>query len=155
MKGGVAEVAGGLFERLAGSFDVGGYVDVQQMQREIEAGAEVGDEGGVGVRLSATEVVVDMNGGEDDAEGFAGLAVGRVEGEEKGDGVGTAGDGAAEAVAGADVFAGEGKCGRGGHRVNRNALVSCIGVRDTVGGCGGCGDDCAAAAGAERFGRLR
>jgi len=135
VEGGVTEVAGGLFEGLAGGGDAGGDVDVEEMQREFEAGAEVGDEGGVGVGFCATEVVVDVNGGEDDAEGFARLAVGGVEGEEKGDGVCSTRDGAAEAVAGADVFAGEGECGRCGHRVNRNARWECLDLLVTR-GCG-------------------
>jgi hypothetical protein len=109
VEGGVAEVAGGLFERLAGGGDAGGDVGPAEMQRDFEAGAEVGDEGGVGVGFGGAEVVVDVYGGEHRAQRLARLAVGRVEGEEEGDGVGTAGDGAAEAVAGAEVFAGEGK----------------------------------------------
>jgi hypothetical protein len=56
--------------------------------------------------------VVDVDGGEADAEGVAVGGVGGVEEEQKGDGVGSAGDGGAEAVAGADGFAAEGKQGR-------------------------------------------
>ncbi len=50
---------------------------------------------------------MDVGGGEPDAEGFAC----GVEGEEEGDGVCAAGDGDAEAVAGLDVGAVEGKGG--------------------------------------------
>jgi GNAT superfamily N-acetyltransferase/uncharacterized low-complexity protein len=117
MKSGVAEVAGGLFERLASAFDVGGDVDLQKVQGDFQAGAEVGDECGIRIRLFAAEVVVDMNCGQDHAQRFALRAVSRVERKQEGDGVCPAGDSGADAVAGAEVFAGEGKCGRGGHRV--------------------------------------
>jgi GNAT superfamily N-acetyltransferase len=65
--------------------------------------------------------VVDVDGAEADAEGVAGCGVGGVEGEEEGDGVGSAGDGCAEAVTRVDVGAIEGERGRG-HRVH----VSCF-----------------------------
>jgi len=53
--------------------------------------------------------VVDMDGAEADAKGLARGGVGGVEGEEKSDGVCSAGDGCAEAVAGLDVGAVEGE----------------------------------------------
>jgi hypothetical protein len=59
--------------------------------------------------------VVHVRGGETDAEGFALGIVGGVEGEEQGDGVGSAGDGYADAVAGVDVVAVEGEGGGCGH----------------------------------------
>jgi hypothetical protein len=109
VEGGVAEVAGGLFQGLAGALDVGGDVDADAVEGDFDSGAEVADEGGVGVGFFAAEIVVDVDGGEDGSEGFFRLAVGGVEGEQESDGVRTAGDGGAEAVAGAEVFAGEGK----------------------------------------------
>jgi hypothetical protein len=53
--------------------------------------------------------VVDVDGAEADAEGFARGVVGGVESEEKRYGIGSAGDGCAEAVAGFDVGAVEGE----------------------------------------------
>jgi ribosomal protein S18 acetylase RimI-like enzyme len=115
----VAEGAGGLFEGLAGGGGVGGDVDAVEVEGDVEAAAEIGDEGLVGVGLLGAEAVVDVDGGEAGAEGVAGRGVGGMEGEEERDGVGTAGDGGAEAVAGAEMLAGEGKRGGGGwgHRV--------------------------------------
>lgn len=66
---GVAEVAGGFFEGLAGGVGVGGDVDVLGVKGDGEVGAEVGDEGEVGVGFGAAEAVVEVGGGEADAEG--------------------------------------------------------------------------------------
>jgi hypothetical protein len=90
VKSGVAEISGSLFERLAGAPDVCRDVYVSQMQRDFEASAEIGDEGCVGVGLCAAQIVVDVDSGEDGSEGIAGLPVGGVEGEEQGNGVGSA-----------------------------------------------------------------
>jgi hypothetical protein len=88
---------------------VGGNVDVDAVEGNFETDAKVGDEGCIGIGFVAAQVVMDVDGGEDHSEGIFGLAVGGVEGEQESDGVGSAGDGGAEAVAGAKVFAGEGK----------------------------------------------
>jgi hypothetical protein len=90
VKGCVAEVAGSLFDSLAGVRDVCRDVYVSQMQRDFEASAEIGDEGCVGVGLCAAQIVMNVDSGEDGSEGIAGLAVGGVEGEEQGNGVGSA-----------------------------------------------------------------
>ena len=116
----VACVAGGFFDGLgisrgAGVGDAGGDVGVVEVEGDVEADAEVFDELLVGVGFFAAEVVVDVDGGEADAEGVAGGGVGGVEGEEKSDGVGTAGDGDADAVSGVDVGAGEGESGHCTH----------------------------------------
>ncbi len=69
----------------------------------------------VGVGFGSAKVVIDVDGAEADAEGFARGGVGGVEGEEESDRVGTARDGDAEAVSGFDVGAVEGEGGRYGH----------------------------------------
>jgi hypothetical protein len=88
---------------------VGGNVDVDAVEGNFETDAEVGDEVRIGIGFVAAQVVMDVDGREDDAEGIFGLAVGGVEGEQESDGVGTSGDCGAEAVAGTEVFAREGK----------------------------------------------
>ena len=82
-----------------------------EVQRNVEADAEVFDEALVGVGLFAAQAVVDVDGAEADAEGFVGCGVGGVEGEEEGHGIGATGDGYADAVAGTDVGAIEGEWG--------------------------------------------
>ena len=110
----VADGAGGLFDSLglaggAGFGDAVGDAGVVEVEGDVEAGAEGFDELMVGGGFfGGADAVVDVGGGEADAEGFAGCGVGGVEGEEEGDGVGSAGDGYADAVAGADVGAVEG-----------------------------------------------
>ena len=111
----VTEVARGVFEAFAGGGGAGGYVDAVGVEGEVEVGAEVSDEGLVGVGLGAAEAVVDVDGGEADAEVGVRRGVGGVEGAEEGDGVCSAGDGGADAVAGADVGAVEGEVDRGWH----------------------------------------
>ncbi len=64
--------------------------------------AEVGDEGLVGVGFLGAEGVVDVYGGEADAEGVAREGVGGVDEEEERGGVGAAGDGDGDTVAGVD-----------------------------------------------------
>ena len=85
-----------------------------KVEWDVVGDAEIFDEVLVGVGFGSAEAVVDVDGAEADAEGFAGGGVGGVEGEEEGDGVCTAGDGGAEAVAGLDLDAVEGES-RGGH----------------------------------------
>ena len=86
--------------------DAVGDVGLVEVEGDVEADAEVFDELLVGVGFFAAEVVVDVDGGEADAEGVVFGGVGGVEGEEEGYGVGSAGDGDAEAVAGLDVGGG-------------------------------------------------
>jgi uncharacterized protein (TIGR00290 family) len=88
------------------------------MQRDFEASAEVDNEGGVRVGFLATQIVVDMHCGEDDAERISLLAVDRIERKQQSDGVRSARDSGADAVAGAEVFAREGNC-RHRHRLDR------------------------------------
>ena len=79
----VAGVAGGFFDGLFCGGDAGGDVGVVKVEGDVEADAEVFDELLVGVGFFAAEIVVDVNGGEAYAEGFAGGGVGCVEGEEE------------------------------------------------------------------------
>jgi hypothetical protein len=82
-----------------------------EVEENVELDAEVFDEALVGVGFCSAKTVVDVDGAEADAEGFARGGVGGVEGEEEGDGVGAAGDGDADAVSGFDVGAIEGEGG--------------------------------------------
>jgi hypothetical protein len=82
-----------------------------EMERDVVGDAEVFDEALVGVRLFATEAVVNVDGGEADAEGFACS----VKGEEESGGVCSTGDGYAETVAWLDVGAIEGQGGFSRH----------------------------------------
>ena len=99
---GVAEVAGGFFEGLFVLGGVGSGVGAVEMERDCEAVAEVFDEALVGFGFFGTEGVVDVDGGEADAEGVPGQGVGGVGEEEQGGGVGSAGYGYGDAVAGRD-----------------------------------------------------
>jgi hypothetical protein len=81
----VAGVACGFFDGFGiatGSVlgDAAGNVGVVEVEGDVEVDAEVFDELLVGVGLFAAEVVVDVDGGEAYAEGFALGSVGRVEG---------------------------------------------------------------------------
>ncbi len=81
-----------------------------EVEGDVEAGAEGFDELLVGGGFfGGADAVVDVGGAEADAEGVAWGGVGGVEGEEECYGVGAAGDGYADAVAGADVGAVEGE----------------------------------------------
>lgn len=111
----VASVAGGLFEGLAGCCGTSGDVDGMDMERDLQAGAEVLDEALVGVGLGAAYAVVDMNGREADAESQLGEDVGGMERSEESHGVRPAGDGGADAVAGLDVGAVKREDRRCGH----------------------------------------
>jgi hypothetical protein len=86
-----------------------------EVEGDVEADAEVFDELLVGVGFFAAEVMIDVNGAEAYAEGFAWSGVGGMEGEEKSYGVGSAGDGYGEAVAGFDLFARERECSLSWH----------------------------------------
>ncbi len=81
------------------------------VERDAERVAESLDKDKVGVCFSSAEAVVDVDGGETDAEGVTGLGVFGVEKQEEGDGVGATGDCGAEALAGLEV--GAIKCGGG------------------------------------------
>ncbi len=105
----VADRAGGLFEGLAGDCGVGGYVGLMEVEGDVEVGAELLDEGLVGIGFPAADAVVDVDGGEADAEGGLLDRIGEMEGAEEGDGVGASGDGDADAVAGADLRSVEGE----------------------------------------------
>lgn len=107
---GVADLASSLFEGFSILGGAGWDVGAVNVERDVELNAEVLNEGEVGVGFrDFADAVVDVDSGEADAEGVARRGVGFVECEEESDGVGSAGDGYAEAVAGADVFAAERK----------------------------------------------
>jgi GNAT superfamily N-acetyltransferase len=122
----VADVAGGLFDGLgvaigSGFGDAVGDVGLVEMEGDVEADAEVFDELLVGVGFRSAKAVMDVDGAEANAEGFAWCCVGGVEGEEKSYGISTAGDGDAEAVSGFDVGAVEGELG--GHPLHVNCSL--------------------------------
>jgi hypothetical protein len=100
----VAEIAGGLFDRFASVGDALRDAGLMEMERDVVGDTKIFYEALVGVRLFATEAVVDVDGREADAEGFSC----GVEGEDESDGVCSAGDGYAEAVAGLDLCLREG-----------------------------------------------
>jgi hypothetical protein len=76
---------------------------------------------------------MDVDGGEDHSECIFGLAGGGVEGEQESDGVGTARDGGAEAVAGAEVFAGKGKSEWGGrHRFDLTLALQATSPQELI-----------------------
>jgi hypothetical protein len=110
----VADVAGGFLDSFGisvgtGLRDASGDVGVVKVEGDVEGDAKVFDESLVDVGFFAAELMVDVNGGEAYAEGFAGGGVGGVEGEEERYGVGAAGDGDADAVSGFDLCAVEGE----------------------------------------------
>jgi hypothetical protein len=78
------------------------------VEGDFEVDAEVLDELLVGVGLFGPDAVVDVDGGEAYSEGAIFCLVGGVEGEEESYGVGSAGDGDADSVAGFDIGAVEG-----------------------------------------------
>ena len=98
----VAEVSGGFLDGFVVGGGTGGGVDRVNAEGDFKAVAEVSDKGLVGVGFGCAEGVVDVDGGEADSESVAGEGVGGVEQEEERGGVGSAGDGAADAVAGAE-----------------------------------------------------
>ena len=75
------------------------------MQRDLKLQAERLNEGEVGVSLRTAQAVVDMDGREANSECIARQSVGLVQEQEQGDGVRTARDSRADAVAGANEFA--------------------------------------------------
>jgi len=83
----VADSAGGLFDRLAGLGYAVGDAGLVEVEGDVVGDAEVLDEALVGVGLGAAKAVMNVDGGEADAEGFAGGGVGGLEGEKEGDGV--------------------------------------------------------------------
>jgi len=102
----VADAAGSLFEGLAGSRSSSGDIGVADMERDVELDAEGFDELLIGVGFGGgADAVVDVRCGQAYAEGVTLGAVGGMESEEEGNGVGSAGDGYADAVAGMDVVA--------------------------------------------------
>jgi hypothetical protein len=105
----VADGAGGLFDGFAGGRDAGKDVGLVEVEGDVVSNAEVFDEALVCEGLFAAEVVVNVNGGEADAEGVVFGLIRGLEGQEQSYGVSSAGDGDADAVAGADVGAVEGK----------------------------------------------
>jgi hypothetical protein len=112
----IADGSGGFFDGFAGFGDACGDVDVMEMEGNFEVDAEVFDELSVSVGFGTAEAVMDVDGGETDAESVAFGVICGVESEEESYGVGSAGDGGADAVAGADVFAREGEAGGLGHQ---------------------------------------
>jgi len=104
----VADGACGFFESLVVGGSASGDVGVVDVKRDVEGDAEVADEVEVGVGfLCRADAVVDVGRGEAYTEGVTLGVVGGVEGEQEGDGVGPAGDGYADAVAGLDVVSAE------------------------------------------------
>lgn len=80
-----------------------------EVKWDLEAGTDLLDEAEIGVGLVAADAVMDVGGGEAYAEGLAGGCVGGVEGAEERNGVGSAGDGDADPVAGTEEVAMEGE----------------------------------------------
>lgn len=112
-KGGVTEGAGGFFEAFAGLLLAGCGVDVADGEGNVQAGAEIADEGFIGVGLGAAQAVVDVDGGENEAQGLL-LGVGVKEGEQEGGGVGPAGEREGDTLAGVEEGAVEAfEAGRG------------------------------------------
>ncbi len=110
---GVAELAGGLFGGLglavaAGLTEALGDAGVMDVERDGERFAESLDEGQVGVGLFGAEAVLDVDGGESDAECVAGQCVFGVQEQQEGDGICAAGDCGADALAGLEIVAVEG-----------------------------------------------
>jgi hypothetical protein len=81
----VACVAGGFFDGFVCVGDAGGDVGVVEVKGDAEGDAEVFDKLLVGVGFGSAEMVVDVDGGEADAEGGSGSGVGGVDGEEESD----------------------------------------------------------------------
>jgi hypothetical protein len=115
-KGLAAEVAGGFFEGLAVQSGVGLCVYRDKVQGDFEAAAEVFDERLIGSGFCAAQGVVDVDGGEADADRVSGQVVGGVQQQEQGGRVGSAGDGAASTVAGAEGGGWKSEHGCSGHR---------------------------------------
>ena len=111
----VADGAGGFFDGFAGLGDAVGDAGLMGVEGDVVAGAEVTDELLIGVGFGSAQAVMNVDGGQADAESVAFCMICGVESEEESDGVGSARDGCAEAVTGADVGAGEGERGRRGH----------------------------------------
>jgi hypothetical protein len=114
----VADVAGGLFDGFgvaigSGFDDAVGDVGFVEVQWDVEVDAEVFDEALVGVGFFAAKAVVDVDGAEAYSKAIAFGCVRGVEGEEESHGIGTTGDGDANAVSGVDVGAVEQQCGGG------------------------------------------
>ncbi|MCU1223245.1 MAG: hypothetical protein JWQ42_1338 [Edaphobacter sp.] len=117
----VADGSGGLLYGLAGLSGTVGNAGVVDMEGDIKAGTEVADEVEVGGGVfRGADAVVDVGCGKAYTEGFTGGGVGGMKREEKGDGVGSAGEGDADAIARFDVGADERERG-GRHRIH----VSC------------------------------
>jgi hypothetical protein len=126
----VANVAGGFFDGLraascTGFGDAAGDVCVMKMERDVELDAEVFDELLVGVGFCCAKTVMDVDGTETYAKGFARRSVCCVECEEKRDRVCATGDGDTDAVSGFDLCSVEGKSG--GHCPYVSWLGECEG----------------------------
>ncbi|HLI75372.1 MAG TPA: hypothetical protein VKV02_00380, partial [Acidobacteriaceae bacterium] len=94
-----AEFAGGYLEAFAFGLLAGWGVYMVNREGNAVLGAELADEGFVGIGFFAAEAVVDVDRGEDDAEGLL-FGIGFKEGKEERGGVGAAGEGAGETLAG-------------------------------------------------------
>jgi hypothetical protein len=110
----VTDGAGGFFcgfgiSSGARFFHAVGDAGLVEVERDVESGAEGPNEVLVGVGLGGAESVVDVDGGEAYTECVVLGLVGGMEREQEGYGVGSAGDGDAEAVAGFDGGAVEGE----------------------------------------------
>jgi hypothetical protein len=90
----VAGAAGGVFEIGTLAFGFGGDVFAGNEEGERVAFSEVCDETFVRVRGTAAKLVIEMDGGEDDAELFTELE----EQREKSDGIGATGNGYTDAL---------------------------------------------------------
>jgi hypothetical protein len=71
----VACVAGGFFDGFVSLGYAVGNVGMVEMKGDVEADAEIFDESLVGIGFFAAETVVDVDGRETDADGFAGGCV--------------------------------------------------------------------------------
>ncbi len=117
-EGFVAEIAGGLFDGFGVGLEAGGGVDAAEDEGNGEVAAERFNELLVLIGGLAAEAVVDMDGGEAEAQGGLGEVVGGVEGAKKSDGVCAAGEGYGEAGAGGEAGTVEGELRQGcGHAV--------------------------------------
>jgi len=98
----VAGAASGVFEVGLFAFGFGGYVFVSGVEGEMVFGRELGYEFFVVVGLLAAKLVIEVDYAEDDAEFFAEFE----EQVEEGNGIGAAGDGDSDAVAGVEETGG-------------------------------------------------
>jgi hypothetical protein len=100
LKEGVAGAAGGVFEVGALAFGFGGDVFADDEELQGVLGGEIGDEFFVGVGSAPAQFVIEVDDGENEAKFFAQFE----EEMEESDGIGAAGNGDPDALAGAEVW---------------------------------------------------